>query len=68
MEAKLQCAFNTVVKYGFCGTCRWEFDSKQCHAYDCYENGVKRIREALEIASACISYSYGERKEGVDNG
>ena len=51
MNNKLQCAFNVVVKYGFCGNCRWRFDSKQCHECDCYENGVKRIREALEIAS-----------------
>ena len=51
MNNKLQCAFNVVVKYGFCGDCRWKLDSKQCHECDCYENGVKRIREALEIAS-----------------
>ena len=51
MNTKLQCAFNVVVKYGFCGDCRWKFDSKQCHECDCYENGVKRIREALDIAS-----------------
>ena len=57
MNNELQCAFNVVVKYGFCADCRWRFDSKQCHECDCYENGVKRIREALEIASKVISCS-----------
>ena len=52
MNSELQSAFNVVVKYGFCGCCHNKLDSKQCHECDCYENGVKRIREALEIASA----------------
>ena len=54
MNAKLQYAFNVVVKYGFCGNCHWRLDSNHCHECDCYENGVKRIREALEIASEVI--------------
>ena len=54
MNNKLQCAFNVVVKYGFCGNCRWKFDSKQCHECDCYENGMKRIREALEVVSKLV--------------
>ena len=56
MNTELQRAFNVVVKYGFCENCYRKFDSKQCHEYDCYEKGVKRIREALEIASEVISY------------
>lgn len=51
MNNKLQSAFNMVVKYGFCEKCRWELDSEQCHFCDCYQNGVKRIREALETAT-----------------
>ena len=52
MNNELQIAFNVVVKYGFCANCRWKLDSRQCHECDCYEKGVKQIREALEIASA----------------
>lgn len=45
---KYDIAFNVVVKYGFCRDCRWGLDSKHCHECDCYENGVKPIREAIE--------------------
>lgn len=47
-EEKLKFAFNVVVKYGFCGDCRWTFNSDKCHEFDCYQNGVAIIKQALE--------------------
>ena len=47
-KEKLKSAFNVVVKYGFCGDCRWIFDSDECHEFDCYQNGVAIIKQALE--------------------
>lgn len=44
---KYECAFNIVVKYGFCRDCRWPLDSKYCLGYDCYDQ-VKLLREAVE--------------------
>ncbi len=49
MDAKLQHDFNIVVKYGFCGDCRWALDGKHCHECDCYQKGVKVIREPWEM-------------------
>ena len=46
-EQEKQIAFNIVVKYGFCGDCRWTLDDKRCHECDCYQNGVKIIREVM---------------------
>ena len=47
-QNKYERAFNIVVKYGFCGDCRWGIDRNHCHECDCYENGVKLIREAVD--------------------
>lgn len=51
MNVKLQYAYNIVVGFGFCGNCRWKLNPKICHECDCYEKGVKIIKEALENTS-----------------
>lgn len=57
---ELERAFNIVIRYGFCGDCRWFCDSEECHRYDCYRNGVKPIKEAIDMV---VKEKVGERKE-----
>lgn len=49
-KKQLTTAYNIVIKYGFCGDCRWVHDSDKCHKYDCYTNAVSVIQEAIRKA------------------
>lgn len=49
---KLTEAFNIVVRYGFCCDCDRVYNSPGRQACDCYENGVKLIRQAMGLEGA----------------
>lgn len=46
-EEQRDAAFRIAVKYGFCGDCRWKFESKNCVKCDCYQNAVKVIKDVM---------------------
>ena len=47
-ENKYESAFNVAIRYGFCGDCRKKLSHDRCEGYDCYDNSVKVIADALE--------------------
>ena len=47
-ENKYESAFNVAIRYGFCSDCRKMRSHDSCEGYDCYENSVKVIADALE--------------------
>ena len=49
MRKKKEAAFNIVVKYGFCGNCRWKFEDNHCRECDCYKNGVSIIKKSMRL-------------------
>ena len=47
-ENKYESAFNVAIRYGFCGDCRKSLSRDRCEGFDCYDNSVKVIADALE--------------------
>lgn len=58
-------AFNVVVRYSFCGDCRFTLEDDNCVKYDCYQR-VKFIKEAIEKQEKKKPTEYVDHKICID--